>query len=108
MSEHTFDELSKKTVAQLREIAESLDDEAVHGYKTMHKEQLVKALCEGLHIDAHVHHQASGIDKPAIKARIRLLKVKRDEALQSHDSAALKRIRHDMKRLKHKIRSHTV
>ena len=29
--EHTFDELSKKTVAQLREIGDSLDHDKVHG-----------------------------------------------------------------------------
>ena len=61
--EHTFDELRKKTVVQLREIAKDIDHDAVHGYTTMHKEELLPALCTALGVEAHEHHEVVGIDK---------------------------------------------
>ena len=72
--EHTFDELSKKTVAQLREIADGLDHDKVHGYKSLHKPDLVKLLCAALAIEAHEHHNVVGLDKAKIKAQIAVLK----------------------------------
>lgn len=102
--EHTYDELKQKTVAQLREIAEGLEHDAVKGHKTMHKEQLLLALCTALGIEAHSHHEVVGLDKVKVKAQIRSLKAKRAEAVASHDSRELKRVRRDIKRLKRKIR----
>ncbi|MFQ5690903.1 MAG: hypothetical protein ACE5HQ_11615 [Gemmatimonadota bacterium] len=101
---HRFEELKAQTVAQLREIAEGIEHDAVHGYRTMHKEQLVEALCEALGIEAHAHHEVVGIDKSAIKARIRELKKRRDEALAARDGAELKRVRRQIRRLKGKLR----
>lgn len=106
--DYTYDDLKTKTVAQLREIAEGLDGEKVQGYKTLHKEDLIKLLCDALGIEAQEHHEVVGIDKPKIKAKIKALKTKRAAALEAHDSEQLKWTRHNIKRLKHKIRRATV
>jgi hypothetical protein len=98
---YTFEELKHKTVAELREIAKGIEHEAVKGASQMNKEHLLKALCTALGIDMHVHHHVEGIDKAAIKARIRELKKRRDEILASPDrkelGAVLRQI-HDYKR----------
>lgn len=101
---HTYEELSKMTVAELREIAKDLDHEAVQGSTQMNKEHLLPALCTALGIDAHAHHVVVGIDKAAYKARIRQLKVKRDEAVKGGDHARLRRVRRRIHRLKRRIR----
>ena len=106
--EHTFDSLKKKTVAELREIADGMDHEKVQGYKTLHKEDLVKKLCEALGIEAHEHHEVVGLDKAKVKAQIQVLKQKRQAALEAHDAKQLKWTRLNIKRLKHKIRRATV
>jgi hypothetical protein len=105
---HTYEELHKMTVAQMREIAKGLDHEAVRGYTTMHKHELLPALCTALGVEAHEHHEAVGINKTTLKAQMRELKVKRDGALETRDLAVLKDIRHKMKRLRRKIRRATV
>ncbi|GMR24155.1 MAG: hypothetical protein BMS9Abin37_2662 [Acidobacteriota bacterium] len=106
--EHTYDSLTQKTVAELREIAEGMDHDKVHGYKSVHKEDLVKLLCGALGIDAHEHHKVVGLDKAKIKAQIQALKEKRTAALEAHDPKQLKWTRLNIKRLKHKIRRATV
>ena len=60
---HTYEELKKQTVAQLKELAKENDHEALHGYSTMHKEDLVLALCKALGVDA----QAGSADKEEVK-----------------------------------------
>ena len=105
---HTYHDLHEMPVAQLREIAAGMEHDAVHGYSTMHKEPLVEALCEALGIPAHEHHEVAGIDKTPIKAEIRALKVKRDEAQEVGDRAEAKRIRRRIHRLKRKLRRATV
>ena len=102
--DYTFEELKEKTVAQLREIAEGLDHDALHGYKTMHKEQLVLALCKALGIAARKQRKVVGINKAEIKKQIRELKVERDAALEAHDHKRLKEIRRRIHRLKRTIR----
>ena len=74
---HTFEELKGKTVAELREIAAGLHEDAVKGYSQLHKEHLLELLCKALHIPMHAHHDVVGIDKSAIKGQIRELKQKR-------------------------------
>ncbi len=108
MAEHTFEELSGKTVAQLKEIAEGVEHDAVHGYKTMHKEDLVKALCNAFGVEARAHREVIGIDKVAIKKEIKKLKEKRAKALEAHDHSELKRVRRKIHRLKRKIRKSMV
>ncbi len=56
MADHTYEELKKKTVAELREIAKDLKHEAIKGYSQLNKEHLLPALCQALGIDAHEHH----------------------------------------------------
>jgi DNA-binding IclR family transcriptional regulator len=101
---YTYEQLSKMTVAELRTIAEGIEHEAVHGFSTMHKEKLLPALCLALGIEAHAHHVAVGINKTAVKAEIRKLKVERDVAIQSHDRARLLEARHKIHELKRKLR----
>lgn len=105
---HTYEELKHTRVVDLREIAKGLEHEAVKGYSTMHKEELVQALCTALEIEAHAHHEVVGIDKASVKARIRALKVQRDEALEAKDRVTLKRIRRKIHRLKRRIHRATV
>lgn len=102
--EHTFEELKHKTVADLREIASGIEHEAVKGYTQLNKEHLLKAICDALNIDMYAHHEVVGIDKAAIKAKIKALKVKRDEALEAHDHARLSDYRRKIHRLKRSLR----
>ena len=67
---HTYEELHDMTVAQLRDVAQGVEHEAVAGYSTMHKEDLLKALCVAFGVEAHVHHEVVGIDKKAIQLRM--------------------------------------
>ncbi len=102
---HTYEELKKKTVAELREIAAGIDDEAVKGYSQLNKEHLLAAMCKALKIDMHAHHAAEVANKGGIKTKIKLLKKKRDEAIAAHNHASLRLIRrriHFMKRELHK------
>ena len=97
------------TVSKLRDIAEELGDvEALHGFRTMHKEELLPILCEALGIEAHEHHEVVGVNKARIKKQIRKLKVQRDAALEAGDHMELKAVRRKIHRLKHELRSHTV
>jgi len=103
---HTYEELKGKTIAELREIAKDVSHDAVQGYSQMNKDHLLPALCQALGIDTYEHHAAVGIDKPAIKAKIRELKKQRDAALEGSDHIQLKSIRRQIHRLNHQIRSH--
>ena len=105
---HTWEDLHKKTVADLRDIAKGVEHPAVKGYSQMNKEHLLPALCEALGVEAHAHHEVVGIDKKAIKARIQALKVERSKALQAGDRQQLKAVRRRIHRLKRKIRAATV
>lgn len=107
--EHTFEELKHKTVAQLREVARGIEDhDAVQGYTQLNKEHLLVAICKALHIDMHQHHEVVGIDKTAVKARIRALKKKRDELAASGNKKEHKDILRRIHRLKRKIHKATV
>jgi hypothetical protein len=103
---HTYEELEKKTVDELCDIAKGIEHEAVQGHSQMNKEHLLPALCRALGI--HRHHEVVGIDKASIKAEIRSLKAKRDQVLAAHDHEALRRVRRKIHRLKRKIRAATV
>jgi hypothetical protein len=105
---YTYDELHKKTVAELREIAEGLKHESLEGHTAMHKHQLLPALCKVLGIELRAHHAVVGINKTAIKAQIHQLKQRRDAALEQKNSAQLQELRHKIKRLKRRIRRATV
>lgn len=106
--EHTFEELKKKTVAQLREIASGMDNEAVKGYTQLNKEHLLKAVCTALGLDMHEHHKVMGIEKRAIKTKIRELKKIRDEMLSARNHKELKVVRYKIHKLKRKLHKATV
>jgi rubrerythrin len=105
---HTYEELKKKTVAELREIAAGIEHEAVQGYTQLNKDHLLAALCTALSIETHAHHEVVGIDKQSIKSRIRELKLKRDAALAAHDRAQLKTVLRRIHSLKRQIHRATV
>jgi hypothetical protein len=104
---YTYEQLKHKTVAELRDIAKGIEHEAVQGYTQLHKDQLIVAISKALGIQ-HEHHEVVGVDKAAIKARIREMKKKREEALSAHDHAQLKVVRRTIHRLKRRIHKATV
>ena len=106
--EHTFKELKKKTVAQLKEIASGIEHEAVKGYTQLNKDHLLEAVCKALNIEMHEHHEVVGVDKAALKSKIKELKKERDKALEAHNHKDLKAVRYEIKKLKNKLRSATV
>jgi DNA-binding IclR family transcriptional regulator len=107
---HTYEELKKKTVEDLREIAKGLDHEAVKGFTQMNKEHLLPALCKALGIEhhKHPHHAAVGIDKPKLKARMHAIRAERQKAIEGGDRKTLKSLRREYHRLNRKIRAATV
>ena len=105
---YTHNELRHKTLAELRDIAKDIQHEAVQGYTQLNKEHLVVAICKALNIEMHEHHEVVGIDKAAIKSRIRELKGRRTSAISAHDHAQLKAVRRRIHRLKRQIHKATV
>lgn len=104
---YTYEELKHKTVVELRDIAKGIEHEAVQGYTQLNKEHLIVAISKALGIQ-HQHHDVVGVDKASIKARIRELKKKREDALSAHDHAQLKMVRRTIHRLKRQIHKATV
>jgi len=105
---HTYEELRKKTVAQLREIAAGMDHESLRGYTQIHKAELLSRLFAALGIETHEHHDVTGVDKASIKARIRKLKGQREAILASKDKKRLKDLRRGIHSLKRALRRFTV
>jgi hypothetical protein len=101
---HTYEELKKKTLAELREIAKETDHEAVQGFTQMNKDHLLPALCKALGIDAREHHVAHGAEKERARTRMHELKKQRQEAVANGDRAALRAIRREYHRWNHKLR----
>ena len=104
---HTIEELKHKTLADLRDIAKGIEHDAVQGYTQMNKQHLIGALAKALGIQ-HEHHDVVGVDKSAIKSRIRELKTQREAAIAAHDRAQLKVVRRTIHRLKRQIHKATV
>ena len=107
---HTYEELKKKTIEDLREIAKEIEHDAVKGFTQMNKEHLLPAICKALGIEfhKHPHHAATGIDKAKMKARMHQLKGDKQKALEAGDAAKLKAIRREYHHLNRKIRAATV
>jgi len=103
----TIEELKRKNITELRDIAKGLDHEAVQGYTQLNKEHLILALAKALGVQ-HTHHDVIGIDKATIKARIKELKVKREAAISAHNHSELKAVRRNIHRLKREIHKATV
>ncbi len=104
---YTYEELKAKSLADLQEIAKTLEgNDAIKGHTQLNKAHLLPALCKALNIDTHEHHIVVGINKTAIKSQMRELRQKRAAALEAQDGDALKAIRRQIHRLNHQIRSH--
>ena len=101
---HTYEELKKKTLAELREIAKETDHEAVKGFTQMNKDHLLPALCTAFGIDAREHHVAHGAEKEHARARMHELKKKRQAALAAGDHDLVKSIRREYHHWNHKLR----
>ncbi|MFB3890756.1 MAG: hypothetical protein ACE15C_01905 [Phycisphaerae bacterium] len=102
MAEYKYDQLKVMTVAQLRDIAKGIQNDALEGYTTMHKDHLLPILCKVLGIPTH--HIAHGAEKTRIKGEIRKLKAARDEATKAGKADQLAAIRHNIHVLKRKLR----
>jgi hypothetical protein len=101
----TLHELKEKTIQDLRDIAKGVENqEAVLGYTQMNKEHLLPVLAKALGI--HDEHHVVGIDKPAIKAKMRELRKQRDAALEAHDDEKLRAVRRQLHGLNRQIRAH--
>lgn len=102
--EYTWEKLHKMRVSELRDIAATLDHEAVQGYTQLRKEELLPKLCHALGIEEHAHHEVVGLNKTQIKQDIRKWKAERDKALESKDAEKLKHARREIHHLKVKLR----
>ncbi len=102
---HTYEELKKKTVAELRQLASELDHEAVQGYTQLNKDHLLPALCKALGIDSYEHHVAIDAQKNILKHQMREIKAAADQARQSHDHETLHRLRRQYHSLNHALRT---
>jgi hypothetical protein len=101
---HTFPELKKKTLAELKEIAAGITHDAVQGHTQMNKDHLLEAICKALSLDMHVHHEVKGVDKTAMKTKIGEWQKKRDEALAAKDRKKLKVALDHIHHFKHQLR----
>jgi len=101
---HTYEELSKMTVARLREIGHELNHPDLAGIATLHKDKLLPLLCKVMGIEAHAHHEAVGIDKSVIKQKIRSFKKERLKALEAKDREKLAEVRQEIHKLKRLLR----
>lgn len=101
---HTYEELKKKTIAELRDIAKGIEHEAVQGYTQLNKEHLLPALCKALGIEAHEHHAAVAAEKSLIKAQMREIKTAAEKARNSGDYETMHRLRRQHHSLNHSLR----
>lgn len=100
MASYTYDQLKDMTVAQLREIAQGVENEELKGQATMHKEALLPLLCKALNIP--MHKTVDPNVKGKLKAAIRKLRTIGSEARAKKDfkTAGL------MRRHVHAVRRH--
>ncbi len=101
----TYEQLARKSVADLRGIAKELEHEAVKGHAQLSKEELVKAVCIAQDVRIPDHRKEPRVDRKAVKAKIQELKAKRREALEAKDATQLARARRRIQRLKRKLRA---
>jgi low affinity Fe/Cu permease len=105
---YTHAELKKKTVAELREIAATINDEAVQGHSQMNKEHLLVALCKALKIDMREHHEVVGLNKSQVKANIQRMKEKLAAAITAKDKKQISYCHRQIHRQKRNIHKATV
>lgn len=94
-------EIEHKTVNDLREMAKEYED--IEGATGMKKQELLEILCGKLGIDRQ-EHIPEGIGRRKLRAEIRVLRNKRDEALANKDIAALASVRGAIKSKKRRLR----
>jgi hypothetical protein len=102
---HTYEELKKKTVAELREMAAGIDHEAVQGYTQLNKEHLLPAICKALGIEAREHHSAIDAQTSMIKAQMRDIKEAIEKAAGSGDREKMHELRRAHHHLNHALRT---
>lgn len=100
-----FKDLEKMTVTKLREEAGKFED--IKGVSGMKKDQLIDILCTKLDV-LRPQKKTVGLDKAELKARMRALKAKCEQAATEHDHETLKDIRARIKVYKRSIRRHLV
>jgi len=105
---YTYEELHHMKVAELRTIADGVEDDRLEGNSQMNKDHLLPILCEALGVETHAHHEVVGIDKASIKGQIKALKAERDKAVEAHDRVRTKKVRRQMHHLKRKLHKFTV
>ena len=101
----TYEDLKKKTVAELRDIAKGLTHDAVQGYTQMNKEHLLPAICKALGIEAHEHYSAANAEKTMIKSKMRELKTAADKARLAGDYEKAHELRRAHHHLNHALRT---
>ena len=101
MAEYKYEQLKDMKVTELRDIAKDVTP-AIEGYTTMHKDHLLPALCKALNI--HIHHAAEGAEKTRIKAVIRKVKARRNEAMTKKDLKQQALAREQIHTLKRRLR----
>ena len=106
--EYTFEDLKKKRVVELREIAAGIEHEAVKGYTQMNKGHLLEAVCTALCVDMFEHHVVKDTHKSGIKTQIKELKTKRDKVLAAHKKDELHIIQKRIRKLKRTLRKMAV
>jgi predicted membrane chloride channel (bestrophin family) len=105
---YTYSELKNKTVAELREIAATVENESVKGHSQMNKEHLLVALCTALKIELREHHQVVGLDKTKVKARIKAMKERLAKAIEAKDKKQISYCHRQIHRQKRNIHKATV
>lgn len=94
-------ELEKKKVTELRELAK--EHANVEGAVGMSKEQLVETVAAALGIE-RPHLIATGINKTALKQKIRVLRSEVQQGIEAKDRQLVRRKRRQIHRLKRRIR----
>ncbi|GJM44247.1 MAG: hypothetical protein DHS20C21_10890 [Gemmatimonadota bacterium] len=94
-------ELEKKKVDELRVMAK--EQTGIEGAVGLKKDELVKIVADAMGIEKP-HLVVEGIDKGAIKERIKALKADVVQALDAKDHALAKRKRRQIHALKRRIR----
>jgi hypothetical protein len=107
---HSYEELKKKTIEDLREIAKGLESDVLKGYTQMNKEHLLPAICHalGIEVHRHPHHEAVGVDKAKLKARMHAIRAEKQKALEARDHAKIKALRREYHHLNRRIRAASV
>lgn len=100
---YTYDELHKKTIAELREIAKGIEDESLKDFSQMNKEHLLPLLCKALKVEMHPHAVAAGMRR-GLKAKVRQLKKRQRDALKAKEHAKLPALRRGIHNLKRELR----